>query len=188
MERLVGLAVLGFVAYTVATHALAVTPTLSNLSTVTQLPSSFKLLGTPNDATGTFEIHDRKTGTLIGAFYTDDRGVLYATPEQATHGTITGAYKPTTTALRLGTDFGAVAGYSATQGPIGAVRYSPARIFDNIAPDVIAGPQAFGLGISLYLPRTYGPQWLSHIGVGAWYTSDLHGAMSPVLGLTLSTR
>ena len=188
MDRIVGLAVIGFVAYTVATHALAVTPTLTNLSTVTQLPSSFKLLGTPNDATGTFEIHDRKTGALVGAFYTDDRGVLYDTPEQADHGSITGAFKPVTTALRLGTDLGAVAGYSATQGSVGAVRYSPFRIFDNIAPDIIAGPQALGLGVSLYLPRTYGPQWLSHVGVGAWYTSDLHGGMSPVIGLSVSTH
>ena len=188
MEKLIGYGLIGFALYSVYTHAMNPIAKLKDLSNVATSFPDFKLLGTPDDATGTFKITDKASGRLLGAFYLDDRGGLHESPEQAASGAIKGTYEPVITALRLGVDLGAFAGVSKTQGAIGGLRISPARIFDNIAPDIIVGPKALGVGASFYLPKSVGPTWLSHVGLGAWYTSDLHGAAGPVVGLTLSTH
>lgn len=187
MERIVGYAIVGFVLYTIITHAMPKTASLAGLDAVPEKPSHFEIIGTPDDATGVLELSDKKSGDVLARIYTDDRGGLFQDPKQTASSSLKAEYTPVTTALRLGVDLGAFGGVSK-QGFVGGVRVSPARIFENISPDVIAGPECLGLGVSFYLPRSYGPQWLSHAGVGAWYASDLHGSSGPVFGLTLSTR
>lgn len=188
MEKLVGLAIIGFVLYTVFTHALPVTSSLVGLKTITEKPSSFKLLGTPDDAVGILEIADRNSKTVLASYYFDERGVLHESPEQAEKSPVIGTYRDVDTGLRLGVELGAYAAYSRTKGPVGGLRVSPARVYDYIALDVIAGPEAVGVGVSAYLPRHYGPAWLSHVGVGAWYAADLDGSFNTIFGLSLSTR
>jgi hypothetical protein len=186
MEKLIGFGIVGLVLYTMLSHGFTPSPSLTALNTVTQGKGSFKLLGTPNDATGILEVSDKKSKSVLATYYFDDRWILHEPPEQTKSGTLEAVYRPVTTGLRLQADLGAFAGFS-TQGPVAGFRISPCRIFENISPDILLGTQVLGAGVSIYPPRGYGQAWVRHVGAGVGLATDMRGSTGPLAYLSLST-
>lgn len=93
-----------------------------------------------------------------------------------------------------GLDLGTIAGYRGGSGVepgtrfnVG-LRYSPVRLaYGVVAPDVVAGNQGAGVGVSIYPPRQLGRFW-RHWGVGVWEIAPYEGGpIGWCAGLSFST-
>jgi hypothetical protein len=69
------------------------------------------------------------------------------------------------------------------------IRISPVRLcYDVLSPDAVLSSDAIGLGVSTYLPSSFGPVW-DQFGLGIWYMAPFHGGGSGwAAGLSFSSR
>lgn len=154
--------------------------------------SAFHVVRREHQTDGVLVVRGRD-GALLGEFGIVDNQ-LYQTPQQERDGTLVASLRRDYFLLDSGFDFGAWAGYSSNKFDDERIdvglRISPVRLlYGTIAPDLVAGTECVGLGVSLFPPpRLVGQHW-RHLGIGAWYCAPYDGGdPGAVYGLSFSIR
>jgi hypothetical protein len=191
MERIVGIGIAAFVAWTI----------LFNPPTLTLPPGTKEvahhiatgIMRESNDVDETIKISDEKGIDLGHLFIRDGRMLEPTSPAEPNKFSTERTEYRYLIDLRsdIGVWSGAFLGSGETNRIQYGLRYSPTRLlYGTVAPDLIVGEEAAGLGISVF-PATdrCGRFWL-HTGLGAWYVIpyDKDDKPATCLGLSIGLR
>jgi hypothetical protein len=176
-------------------------PTVNGPAGTTEIPTETTLSGIrgANDADSviTLTSRDEKRTSLGRLFVRDDR-VFEPDGSLEPRNLVDAKRERYAYLLQFGIDAGGWgAGYLGSLSDDGdtrrvqyGVRFSPARIFYGaVAPDIVAGEESAGIGISVYPITDRCGRFWKHAGLGAWYLFPYDRRDNPAwsFGLSFST-
>jgi len=185
--KIIGLGVIAFVAFTLYTHGKQPVSDISGKTPIHQNAPDLHWWKASGDAEGTITVKDEH-GLFMASYLTDRSGLLYPGQNPSKlQVTLTPNYYGGRTVLDAGGWAGFAPGYKEHPAQIG-LRYSPVRLIESVAPEIVVSHDLIGIGATYYFSRNLvGPSW-SKIGLGFDYCASFDGSFrGPVFTIATST-
>ncbi len=194
VEPFVAIGVMGLVALAFWLSGEA-PPTLNGQDLIVPKHKNVHLIRSKGEVDGTLEVTHKPSGDKFKTDFLDNNH--YQTPAQEKSGKWDTSISRDFYFIDPGLDWGTYAGWATghkkdpgdSDFKVG-LRFSPARLmFGTVAPDLLIGSDAAGLGVSVYPPKSFfGGGW-NHVGlgIGRIYDYDDHDP-STLLYLGFTTR